>query len=372
MPLEFEDDPGATRSAWIALGLVLLVAGWFASGMLTGNGEAALPSADDGNDPVQVAVAESVARTVADVLVAEGQAMPDRETEVLAEASGKVIEVPAPKGAMLGAGDVIAQLDPTEREADLRRAETEVERTRREYRNAQTLLERGISTLDRVADTRAALAAAEAQLAAARESLSDATIRAPFAGRLEELPVNPGEFVAAGAPVARIVDNQPLTVRARIAQQSVARISTGQSADVGFITGERRTGKVVFVGANADARTRTFLMEVEVPNEGGKIPSGVSAEIRIETGQTRAHFVSPALLALDERGALGLKTVDDDNRVGFYEVDVVRAGTDGVWVTGLPERVRLITVGQGFVRSGEQVEPRPDDRALPAIGDGPQ
>ncbi|WP_157932998.1 efflux RND transporter periplasmic adaptor subunit [Roseovarius salinarum] len=369
-PLRFEDDPGASHSAWIALALVGLVVGWFASGMLMQDDAPGTPAKARESAPVQVGVAPSAAETVADVLVVEGQAMPDRNTAVLAEAPGKLVEVPVRKGATLRTGDIIARLDATEREAAVRRAEAEVDRASRAFRNAKTLLDRGVGTVDRVASTRAALAAAEAQLAAAKEALDDTTIRAPFGGRLEDLSINAGEYVTAGASVARIVDNAPLTVRARVAQQSVEQVGAGQTAHVAFITGEERTGTVTFVGANADPGTRTFPMEVEVANDGGKIPSGVSAEIRIETGKTKAHRVSPALLALDERGALGLKTVDDDNRVAFYEVDVIKAGTDGVWVTGLPGSVRIITVGQGFVRRGERVAPRPDARAGPANGAG--
>lgn len=361
--LTFRDDPGSSRSTWLAVVIVLLAVAWFSSGML-GQDDAAAPMKDGATSPVQVAVMTSVAGSVAEVLIVEGQATPERETEVLAEMSGSVVEVPVEKGVAVEAGDVIARLDASGPEARVRRAEAEVERAEREYRNARELVDRGISTLDRLSSARAALAAAEAQLVDAEEALDDTVIRAPFAGRLEGLTVNPGEFVASGVSVARIVDNSPLTVRARIAQQSVSRIGTGQAATVRFITGETRTGTVTFVGANADPQTRTFLMEVEVENADASIRSGVSAEIRIETGETKAHFVSPALLALDERGALGLKTVGDDDIVRFHEVDVVKAETDGVWVSGLPDEARIITIGQGFVSGGERVAPRPDDRAL--------
>lgn len=370
--LQFRDDRGAGWSAWIAVALILVVAGWFASGMLTEGGQGAATPSDTGEfAPVKVAVTTSAARPVEDVFVAEGQAIPERETRILAEISGEIAEVPVTKGDSLSEGAVIARFDAAAREAELRRARAELERAEREFENARTLLERGASTLDRVADTRAALAAAEAQVVAAEEALANTVIRAPFAGRLEDLLVNPGEFVTAGSAVARIVDNTPLTIRGRIPQQSVGRIEAGRPATVSFITGQERDGTVAFVGTNADPETRTFLLEVEVANDGGAIPSGVSAEIRIVTGEVEAHFVSPALLSLDERGILGLKTVDEENTVGFYPVDVVRAETDGVWVTGLPAEARLITVGQGFVRQGETVAPRPDSRFAPG-GEGLQ
>jgi multidrug efflux system membrane fusion protein len=58
--------------------------------------------------------------------------------------------------------------------------------------------------------------------------------------------------------------------------------------------------------------------------------------------------------------------VGDGEEVVFYEAEVVRAEADAVWLAGLPEQVRLITVGQGFVRAGDQVRPVPEAAAIPA------
>jgi multidrug efflux system membrane fusion protein len=105
-------------------------------------------------------------------------------------------------------------------------------------------------------------------------------------------------------------------------------------------------------------------VEVLAPNPDG-FASGVSASVRIPLGEIRAHFVSPAVLALDAEGELGAKTVKQNNEVAFHRVSIVRSERDGVWVTGLPQRARLITVGQAFVRAGDTVEPvRADDSAL--------
>ena len=68
-----------------------------------------------------------------------------------------------------------------------------------------------------------------------------------------------------------------------------------------------------------------------------------------------AHKVSPALATLDEEGEVGLQAVDEDDRVVFYPVEIVRAEAGGVWVSGLPERVRLITIREGPVSDGQQV-----------------
>lgn len=356
-PLRFESDRGASRSRWVAGGIALLIAGWMGSGFVLPSDGPEEEAAAETPRAVSVAVRPSVAEGVAQVFVAEGQALPDRDAMVRAEASGRVAEVLVERGAVLQEGAVIARLDAESRAAELARAEEELARATREFENAEALLERGVSTVDRVAEARAALAAAEAGVAAARATVGDTEIRAPFAGRLEALDLDPGEFVSLGAEVGRIVDNVPLTLRIQVPQQSVADIAPGQRAEIAFITGAEAEGVVRFVGSAADSETRTFPAEIEVPNADGAIPAGVSAQLRIPTGETQAHFVSPAILSLGTDGTLGVKTVDADNTVRFHEVGIVRAQIDGIWVSGLPDEARIITVGQGFVNDGEAVDP---------------
>jgi len=229
----------------------------------------------------------------------------------------------------------------------------------REFDNAETLLARGSATTDRVTQARTALAGARAQFSSAGEAMKAAELRAPFAGRLETLAIDPGEYVPGGMSVATVVDNSPLTVTIQVPQQSLMRVKAGQMAEIRFITGDVAPGEVTFVGTSAQADTRTFLAEIRVENADSAIPAGISAQVRIPTGEDKAHFLSPAILSLSTDGTLGVKTVDADNRVMFSPVSIVRAQTDGIWVAGLPDEADLITVGQGYVSHGEIVAPQP-------------
>ena len=360
--LRFEDDPGARRSTWIAGAVALAVVAWMGSGLMLPSEPADAPAERAAREPVAVAVRASEAEPVTLTFQAEGQAQPDRDTGLRAEISGDVTEVLVLKGEDVEAGQTIARLATTRAEADVARAQAELDRAEREFDNASQLLDRGVATADRVAQARATLTAAQAQLAAARDAVEAAVILAPFDGRIETLTLDEGEFVQAGTEVGRIVDNRPLTVAIQVPQQSLGRIRGGQTAEVAFITGETRTGEVAFVGTAASAETRTFLVEITVPNEDGAIPAGISAEVRIPTGQAEAHFISPSIVSLSPNGTIGVKTVED-GRVAFHPVELVRAEIDGIWVTGLPQSTDLVTVGQGFVRDGEavRVRPEPDD-----------
>lgn len=358
--LSFQDDKGASRSTWIAAALVFAIIGWMGSGYLWPSEDKSIPqSAETQVEPVAVAIEQSTAEPVTLFFQAEGQAQPDRDTSIRAETSGDVAEVLVMEGEDVDGGAVVARLSATRAEADLRRAQEELARAQREFDNASQLLERGVATADRVSQARATLAAAEASVTTAKEAIESLEIRAPFAGRIESLTLDAGEFVQAGAEVGRIVDNSPLMVAIQVPQQALGRVKSGQTATVTFITGEEREGRVSFVSTAANSETRTFLTRITVSNESGAIPAGISAEIRIPTGEVEAHFVQPSTISLSPEGRLGVKTVGDDDRVVFHPIKVVRAEIDGLWVTGMPETSRIITVGQGFVSEGEEVAPSP-------------
>ncbi len=358
--LTFDSDKGAGRSKWAAIFLALLLVGWMGSGYVIPSA-ATQDAASDSPSPraIRVAVMPSQAQDVQLVLTAEGQSEPDRATNVQAEAGGQLVFVSAARGDLVSAGQEIGRIDAETIEAQLLQAQTQLEQSTRDLNNAIALQERGVATEDRVSSARAAKAAADAAVTAAQEQLENTIIRVPFAGRLNDLTLDVGEFVDPGSVVAEVIDNDPLTVVIQVPQQALSRIETGQEATVNFITGEQRTGIVSFIGANADQQTRTFRVEVTVDNPDSVMPAGLSARIALPTGQARGHFISPAILSLGTNGELGIKTVLEDNTVAFSQVAIVRAQTDGVWVAGLPEEADIITVGQGFVTAGDVVDPQP-------------
>ncbi len=364
--LTFQSDKGANRSKWLAILLAILLVGWMGSGyILPSEPEEELAEQTE-TRAVTVAVMPSVAQDVQLVLTAEGQSVPDRATQIAAKATGQIEAVLVSRGDLVVAGQELGRVDAETIDAQLLQAQTQLDQATRDLDNALALQQRGVATEDRVTQARASKAAAEAAVTAAQEQRDNTVIRAPFAGRLNEFTLDEGEFVENGDVVAEVLDNDPLTVVIQVPQVALSRLKADQMAEVQFITGETRTGKVGFIGSNADQQTRTFRVEVQVDNPESVMPAGLSARVAIPTGEARGHFISPAILSLGVNGDLGIKTVTEGNVVAFQEVSIVRAQTDGVWVTGLPEEADIITVGQGFVNAGDVVDPRPATEAQSA------
>jgi membrane fusion protein, multidrug efflux system len=243
---------------------------------------------------------------------------------------------------------------------------------RTELEGARSLAKEGYSARQRVLQLEADLAAAEAQLARIEEEISDTSVTAPYDGVVNEIAVEGNQYVTVGTVLATLIDNSILRVAVHVSQSDIANVELGRNARISFANGNDAIGRICFISARAEPKTRTFLTEVWVPNMEGDAqdksvtPSGVSAEVRLPLGMTRAHIVSPAGLALDDMGRIGAKTLDSDNVVKFVPVQIERSGEDGVWISGLPPKVRLITFGQGFVQPGEKVRVGETDDAPPA------
>ncbi len=356
-PLRFQDEKGASRSRWVAGALALALVGWMGSGFVLPSDETAEADAPRESTPVAVMVLDSTAEPVTKTFSAEGQAQPDRRATLRSRTAGEVVEIYASKGTLLEQGGGVARLSTRELQANLAEAQQELTRAREAFDSEQALFDRNVTTATNLRNARASLASAEAQLTQAEEALDSAVIRAPFGGRLDSLDLEIGSYVSAGAEVGVMLDTSPLRIVIQVPQQSLAQIREGLDADVTFITGEETTGTIDYISRDAESETRTFRAEIVVPNPDSAIASGLSVQVRIPTTEVMAHFISPAILSLSEEGVLGIKTVNQDDTVAFHEVVVERAQRDGVWVSGLPDSARIITIGQGFVSAGETVAP---------------
>ena len=352
-----------------AVAILVLVVAWIASGVI-GREPLEEPVAVEPR-PMAVAVAEVRAEPVERLLVLQGRVEPDQRVDVRAETAGQVAEWAVERGAEVAEGDLLVRLRMDDREARRRQAIARERGAENEFEATQRLFPEGHASRTALEAREAELEAARAEREAVELDIRNTRITAPLAGTVNRRVAERGEFVGVGDPVAEIVDNDPLLAVVWVPQHQIGRVRPGQEARIRFLDGRRAEGEVRFVAAVAEPGTQTFRTEVHVPNPERALPSGISAGVHIVTEEVRAHKLSPAVMGLDDDGRVGVKGVDDDDRVVFYPVEVVRTERDGAWVTGLPDELRVITVGQGFVTAGEQVTPRPqeavDDAAAPVV-----
>ncbi|MDH4031040.1 MAG: efflux RND transporter periplasmic adaptor subunit [Chromatiales bacterium] len=351
-----KSSPFSNRPWLVSLLLASVVAVWMVTGMSGGNEQqdGAAPPPDATSVP-EVQVRSQEAEWITRYVILYGRTAPARSVDLKAETQGRVVAFGAQRGEQVDEGAVLVRLSERDRKARLAEARAVLAQRAAEFEAQQKLKLEGYISDTLLAEGAANLERARAELNRAELDLQYMTVRAPFAGALQERVVEIGDYVAAGDPVATFVDNNTLVVTASVSEKDIESVSAQDVGAARLITGHEAEGKIRYIAPVAEAATRTFTIELELDNSDGNLPAGVTAELRIPTGDVLAQKVSPALLTLDEEGNLGLKTVDKAGRVEFFAADVVKSSNDGVWIAGLPEKANIITVGQGFVRDGERV-----------------
>ena len=375
--------PLLSKSSLMAIGVAVAAAVWMLSGFVG----AKSPTTDDSADEpaisassavaadsisaplrtqgkrapdaagIRVSVRKSRAEPVVRDVVVSGRTEPNRTVELKAETEGRVVELGAERGRPVAAGEPVARLDERERQARLEQAEAMVAQRELQYKAAKDLETRQLASQVQIAEAYANLVTARAELEQIRLDLERTEITAPFDGVLEDRSVEIGDYVGIGDPVARVADNDPLIAVGELSEREIGALSVGGKGRVQLVSGSVAEGTVRYISPVADESTRTFRIELAIANPDNALPAGMTAELRLPAAEIEAHFLSPALLTLDDDGDIGVKVVDENHKVRFHEVQIVRSANDGIWVTGLPDEALVITVGQGFVAMGETVQP---------------
>ena len=289
-------------------------------------------------------------------VVLRGKTENKRTVSVRAETAGRIVERPVERGDQVEAGDVLCQISLEDRYAKLTESRESLNQTQIEYQGSLKLQERGFQSETAIAQAKARLATAKAQVERAEIDIQRTYVRAPFAGVVEELHQEVGDYVTPGAACVTVVDLNPMLLVGRVAEKDVQLLELDQLVTGVLSDGTRVNGPVSFIGQQSDPATRTYAVEIQVPNSDYALRSGLTTEIRIPVAEVMAQKVSSALFALSDQGSIGVRTVHESGRVRFHPVQIVRDEPDGVWVSGLPEVATLITVGQELVVAGEQVE----------------
>jgi len=339
---------------------------WVLSGQIGGpEGTGPAPSLADAraresslaeDAPVRVRAQVLQSQPISAEVVVRGRTAVERFVDVRSETRSRVVELLVEKGDHVAAGAPLCRLDEEARPALLAESRAQLKQAEIDHEGSLKLQREGLLSDAAVAATATRLASAKALVQQRERELANTVIRAPFAGEVETRPVEEGDLLQLGAICARVIDGDPMLLVGEVSENDVAELSLGALAHGTLITGEQVEGALRFIGRSANSRTRTFRVEVAVPNPDGRLRDGVTTEVILPVAEHEAHLIPAAILALDDAGALNVRIVDPNKRVRMVPVTIVKEEPDGLWVTGLPATATVITVGQELVTPGNLVE----------------
>ena len=344
--------PSSVKLAGIFAALILIY--FLARGLFSGPEASVEDTASNGKF---VVVATTVAPAEwSDEIVIRGRTEAERKVVVRAETSGVIAATPAELGAQVKSGEVLCRLSVDARQAQLAEARAALAKSKLDYDAALRLSEGGFRSETAVAAAKAARDQAAAQAERARIELSKTNIAAPFDGVFDGRSVEVGDFVSVGDPCGVVIKSSPFLVIGAVSEREVGKIEKGNRGVARLATGETIEGVVRFVGSAADPATRTFNVELEIPNEEGTLRDGVTADFTVYAGNSRAHRVPRSSLVQNDEGAIGVRILTADNNVQFANVNLLGEDTNGIWISGLNGAARVITRGQEYVSDGQSVD----------------
>lgn len=346
-------------------------AAWTATGKFSSVGSAA-PQA--GAEPEAAPVQSAPVRTVAVVtpprvmharaIRLSGQTEADKRAVLATRAGGVIGALPVAQGDHVKAGDIVMTLDAEEKTAAVTSAKQVLAQREAEWKAMQRLVKTGNTPKLQADNARSALEAARSALEAAEAELDRNEVKAPFDGLVDRVTVELGSAVMQGAEIATILDLDPIVARGEVSERDLGHLKIGDKAEVRLVDGKTVNGAIRYISRDASAQTRTFRIEVAIPNESGALPAGMTAEIVLRAAPTDAVILPRSVVTLSARGDIGIRSVDKDNRVVFHAIDLVDDTPNGLVLGGIPADARIIVAGQDLVAEGDVVNPVPADAAL--------
>jgi membrane fusion protein (multidrug efflux system) len=286
---------------------------------------------------------------------------PNRIVTVAAEVAGRIERIPPTEGSRVLANDLLVELNTDLIRPQVEIAQAQHDRDKIEYDRMAELVEMDATSRSDLDNATTELARSKAQLAQIKAQLERTQIVAPMAGVLNDLPVEEGEYVQPGMPVAEVVETDPVKVAVEVPERDVPFFAIGQTAQViADVKGQKKpktvTGTITFINELADPRTRSTRMEITVPNKDGFLRSGQIVQVRLARRILKDAVMIPLLAVIPMENGQAVYVVEAGQaQRRDVQIGIIRG--DRVQITqGLEPGDELIVAGHRFVAPGQAVQ----------------
>jgi membrane fusion protein, multidrug efflux system len=320
--------------------------------------------------PIRVASVVAATASVPRLLPLTGTLKASAESAVAANANGRISRTLVERGSVVAKGAPLVILDQRMASLSAAEARANLEGIRSQKQLADSTCERNRRLFQRhvitaeefeKADSTCrvqshSLAAAESRQRQATVSLTDATVRAPFAGVVLERLVNVGEYVTANTKIVELVQSDPVRLELVAGEQDAAAVHVGQAVtfEVKAMPGQSFTATVRYVAPALREATRDLVFEAVAPNADGRLRPGMFATAWLEVG-TESTVVVPRTALWKSGETIRAFVIKN----GHLEERVVHVGRDLEGRTTLKAGVaageRIVREASGQLKDGSAV-----------------
>lgn len=300
---------------------------------------------------VEVATVAATSATLR--LVRPGEVEPAKESRVASAMGGYVESISVEVGDIVKKGALLAKVDSSLHGANKALVEVELDDAERELKRLESL-GKSIPT-SRVDAAKTRVLRAKAQLRVSRIQSARTVVKAPFAGTVADVGTEKGEVLAPGMLVARIVQMNPAVISVSTADRDVGSLQVGGEASVtaAGMPGSAK-GTIRRIEPTANTKTRSFTVEVEVPNDEGRLRPGMIASVDFRRTVSQDTIVLPQYFLVTRLDDNGVFVVGADDVARWRPLKLGQVVRDQVVVEGgLKPGERVVVLGQRSLADGD-------------------
>lgn len=277
------------KFCWIVLAILILA----------GCGEKQKVEAKKATLPVRVITGETSTRRIEYTLEQVGTLEAMQEVTVRTEIDGKIIELPSTEGKEVTKGTVLARIDATKIEVNIKSLEAQIEQLKVRLDNKLRILERNQPLVKEglippieydnlqaeIDEIKAQIVQAHANLTREKVRLDDTTLRAPFSGVVGVRNLSIGDYLKTGDPVVTLVDLDPVQISFQVPEKYKPKLSLGKQVKLTIAPYPDRLflGIITFSAPQVDVATRTFQVKARVDNGKKLLIPGMFARVEVVT-----------------------------------------------------------------------------------------
>lgn len=285
-----------------------------------------------------------------------GVSKASKKINLLSETSGQIYRIHHKKGHTININETLATIQLEDRSQSLKQIKAAYELAKHNLNITKQLAKDNFRSDISLKTAQVEYETAATNLAKIEKEIKNTVISAPFKGVLGDVLLEEGSVVAPGAPVATLLNLDPILIQLYISEKDYGRITLNHPAQMRFSNDEKLSGKITFISSIADPKTHMFLVEASIDNPEFKIPEGATTQVDIPTIEQKVHKINPSVLSIDQNGNMAVKVINAESKVESYPVTLAQSVGDVIWVTGLPDETIVIDYGSNFVNAGEKVQ----------------
>ena len=291
-----------------------------------------------------------------------GTVKSDQSVTLYPESAGRIQRVLVRSGQKVSAGQVLVELDNSVMQSSLAEIKTQLDLAQTLFDTQTRLWDQGIGSEVQYLQVKTQLEGLQKRLATAQKQAAMASLRAPFAGTVDELFLKAGEYAAPGMAVARLVSSGGLRLELDVPETYISRLKVGQKIALNFNSiGLQTSASISQVGDFISADSRTFKVNVSLPSNSQIKPNMMASAQVVDYSSKGVITVPNRLILQDSKGAnytyLFVPAKNGLGKVERRELQLGVSNNDATEVLGgLSLEEQIIDRGIRSVQTGETVK----------------